>query len=685
MKKVTPILKTVCAATLLALGTSAYAERMIIKHDSAEKGLKNGHKVLAQGNGWFAVDLDENGKSAMRGKKGYKNMEIDQRRYPMGWADSPGNPNSVQVTPYNYSQVQGDQLTLMPGQKVCVIDSGLAREQGETGGRNDDFDFSVITGDNDSGTNDWFRDGGAHGTHVAGTIGAVDNGIGIIGVAPGVPMHIIKVFNDAGWGYSSDLAQAVNLCAAAGANIINMSLGGGAANSTEENAIQNFVDNGGLVLVAAGNDGNTTRSYPAGYKASMMVGGVNKDDEKYAASQYPSCTVTTGRGRNRVTETHDGYCVEISGGGEAVLSTVPSGTGSIAAVSADGTSYSAAASDNTGVVTAAGYFMGTAEATDSGANGKVCLIDRGNISFSDKINNCGASGGVGAIIINNEAGVINMDVSGVNTSIPAVSTLLSDRSALLSASSVTIDSPAGGSYAVFSGTSMATPTVAGAAALVWSNHPSCTGEEIRAALKASAQDIGAAGPDVDFGYGIAKAKDTSDYLTANPCGGGEPPPPSNEAPTAAFTYSCTDLSCNFDGSDSSDSDGSIASYSWSFGETGQTASNTFASAGTYSVTLTVTDDDGASDTATQSITVTDGSEPPADDISLSGSRSGNNRTVTLTWSGSSAGNVDVYRNGSLRTTTANDGSYSENVNRRRSYSYQICNAGTNVCSNSITL
>jgi len=78
----------------------------------------------------------------------------------------------------------------------------------------------------------------------------------------------------------------------------------------------------------------------------------------------------------------------------------------------------------------------------------------------------------------------------------------------------------------------------------------------------------------------------------------------NVAPNASFTFNCTNLSCSFNGSGSSDSDGSIASYSWSFGGSGVTTSNTFNSAGTYSVTLTVTDDDGATDTQTKSVTVT---------------------------------------------------------------------------------
>lgn len=79
--------------------------------------------------------------------------------------------------------------------------------------------------------------------------------------------------------------------------------------------------------------------------------------------------------------------------------------------------------------------------------------------------------------------------------------------------------------------------------------------------------------------------------------------PVNMPPSASFTYSCNDLTCDFS-STSSDADGAISSYSWSFGASTATASNTFASAGTYSVSLTVTDNDGASATATNSITVT---------------------------------------------------------------------------------
>jgi PKD repeat protein len=91
----------------------------------------------------------------------------------------------------------------------------------------------------------------------------------------------------------------------------------------------------------------------------------------------------------------------------------------------------------------------------------------------------------------------------------------------------------------------------------------------------------------------------------------------NQAPTASFTYSCTDLSCSFDGTGSSDPDGEIVTYSWTFGDggtgSGATITHAYDSVGTRAVTLSVTDDDGATGSQSQSVSVT---APSGGDITL---------------------------------------------------------------------
>lgn len=427
------------------------------------------------------------------------------RKFLSIWEDTAGDANLMQLIPYAIAQSQAQELTLQDGQKVCVIDSGIAGSDGETGGFNDDFVWDNITGVDDSGTGSWNADGGPHGTHVAGTVGAADNGFGVIGMAPGVPMHIVKVFNNIGWGYSSDLAFAAEKCSEAGATIITMSLGGGGASSVEESAFDTFTENGGLVLAAAGNDANDVRSYPAGYDSVMMIGANDGDNNIASFSQFPSCN----------GEQTD--CVEVTAGGVNTLSTFPSGASTSAGLTADDVGYAVTAMENSGSANGETYEMGIGDAVDVGADGKICMIDRGVETFHDKTKNCEDSGGIGAVIINNVAGSFSGTLGDDNTTtIPVVGAAFEDRDSLIGASNISI-SVGASNYGLLSGTSMATPAVAGVAALVWSNFPFCTGTEIRHALKETAEDSGEVGHDVYFGNGIVKAKAASDYLANNGC------------------------------------------------------------------------------------------------------------------------------------------------------------------------
>src|SRR5207247_300918 len=87
----------------------------------------------------------------------------------------------------------------------------------------------------------------------------------------------------------------------------------------------------------------------------------------------------------------------------------------------------------------------------------------------------------------------------------------------------------------------------------------------------------------------------------------------NQPPTAAFTASCTGLTCSFT-STSSDPDGSIGAYSWTFGDgataTSENPAHKYAAGGTYTVTLTVTDNQGATGSTSHSVTVSQPNQPP---------------------------------------------------------------------------
>ncbi len=125
----------------------------------------------------------------------------------------------------------------------------------------------------------------------------------------------------------------------------------------------------------------------------------------------------------------------------------------------------------------------------------------------------------------------------------------------------------------------------------------------------------------------------------------------NAKPTADFSQTCTNLDCSFNASASTDSDGSIASYSWDFGDNGQagsgkTPTHSYSAAGTYSVKLTVTDNEAASDTKTSSVVVT---AAPAGPISAD-----NFGRTTTKWGSADTGGAWTY-SGSTFSTNGSTG------------------------------
>ncbi|KZN61926.1 serine protease [Pseudoalteromonas luteoviolacea CPMOR-1] len=494
-----------------------------------------------------------------------------------------------EASPYGLAEVQANLLqdTNADLFKVCVIDSGY--DLGHPDLPQNATGFTDLPG----GLN-WYQDGSGHGTHVAGTIVAIDNGFGVVGVLPNdkVGIHNVRVFdNDGKQGLTSRIARGVDNCVENGAKIINMSLGGGSPSQYFQDRLQAAYDKGVLIIAAAGNDGNATMSYPASYDTVMSVANVDENRVKNPSSQYNAQ-------------------VEIAAPGTDVLSTVPRSSGILAGITV-GTNFVKA-----GGMTHSVEGTVSAELVDCGqgltacaATQSICLIERGGASFKVKAENCEAGGGVAAIIYNNASGEFGGTLGDANhgLTIPVLSLSQEAGTALKTSvgSTVEVELNAVLDYGLKTGTSMASPHVAGVAALVWSQHPSCTNVDIRNALNATAIDLGTAGRDDEYGYGLVQAKAASDYLTANGCGGAV----DNQAPVADFTFSCSALACDFNASSSRDADGQIVSYDWNIGgfnTTGATVSHAFANAGAYQVSVTVTDDAGATHSVTKSVTVTDG-------------------------------------------------------------------------------
>jgi subtilisin family serine protease len=116
---------------------------------------------------------------------------------------------------------------------------------------------------------------------VAGTIAAVNNGFGATGVAYNSRIMPVKVLSDSGSGSYSGVAQGIRYAVDNGADVINMSLGGGSTDSAVQSALQYASSRGVIVVMAAGNAGAAQPGYPASNATSwgLAVGAVNSSNQ----------------------------------------------------------------------------------------------------------------------------------------------------------------------------------------------------------------------------------------------------------------------------------------------------------------------------------------------------------------------------------------------------------------------
>lgn len=188
-----------------------------------------------------------------------------------------------------------------PSAKIAVIDTGVDYTHPDLAGRVDtgeDWDF--VNNDNDA------MDDNLHGTHVAGiAAAATNNSTGIGGVSINTAKILpVKVLNQSGSGYYSWIASGITYAADHGAKVINLSLGGNLKSATLENAINYAWNKGAVVVAAAGNSNNSSKTYPGAYTNAMAVWASDQQDGKASFSSY-------------------GTWVDIGAPGVSILSTIP--------------------------------------------------------------------------------------------------------------------------------------------------------------------------------------------------------------------------------------------------------------------------------------------------------------------------------------------------------------------------
>jgi len=461
---------------------------------------------------------------------------------------------------------------------VAVIDTGI------------DFqhpDLNVVGGVNCSGGSP-FRSSCAsggdddhyHGTHVAGTIGALDNGTGVVGVAPGARLWAVKVLNSNGSGYTSWVVAGIDWVAANAGTIevANMSLGGSGYNQAEYDAIQGTVNKGVAFAVAAGNSDDDANNYsPAAFDNVLTVSALADFNGLPGGGAAPTCR--TDQDDTLADFSNWGTDIDIAAPGVCIRSTYP--------------------------------------------------IERGE-------------------------------------------------------------------YGTISGTSMASPHVAGALALLTSRNNPNNATDVDNLYD---QVIFAGNFDWtdDSGDGIKEPLlDVSNSTLFDPvliAGGGvtnNPPSVSITSPADGTTFD-SGATIAFAGlaSDTEDED-LTASLVWTSSLDGQIGTGGSFSAtlsdGTHTITASATDSGSASGSDSITITV-GGGNGSGFTLDVTAYKVRGTKYADLTWSGATSTNVEVYRDGSTIATTLNNGAYTDGPLGKGggSATYQVCEAGTATCSNAVAV
>jgi minor extracellular protease Epr len=157
--------------------------------------------------------------------------------------------------------------------KIAIMDSGISPHE----------DLKIAGGKSFVSYTTSYKDDSGHGTHVAGIVGAQNNGLGIVGVAPNAKLYALKVLDKNGQGYLSDMISAIDWAISNKMDILNLSLGSLEPSYVLEKAMTKAYQSGMLIVAAGGNDGTSAGNgdnvaYPAKYPAVIAVSAVDQNN-----------------------------------------------------------------------------------------------------------------------------------------------------------------------------------------------------------------------------------------------------------------------------------------------------------------------------------------------------------------------------------------------------------------------
>lgn len=437
--------------------------------------------------------------------------------------------DDTEHTPYGVSLVNADKVPepTSANKKICIIDSGLQADH-------EDFGGVMIKGNHSNYSGFWDVDQVQHGTHVAGTVAAMENGKGVVGVIKNgsLPLYIQKLSNGQPGNNIriSHEIEAMEVCANQGADVVSMSFGGSRPYNAVNDVIDRLSEQGVLFIAAAGNHGrpNSQRvcdrqptpdaklacenahkasHYPASYHNVMSVANINANKQKASSSPINAAIEVAAPGTQVLSasaQPYDIFSLKVDGASAAVVH-----------IGNTSTDFPKEAMNTA--------LCGPAKCTDEGDKfvGKACLypFDFRDFDISTPANNCAASGGTMLLMYPPIPGMGPIGGNfGTFFPFPILSIGNNTAAALLNSPEKTLAFNNFTSHHKFlSGTSMSTPHVSAVAAKVWSLNEQCSSKQIRKVLQHTANDLGAQGRDVQFGFGLVDTQAAHQYIQQHGC------------------------------------------------------------------------------------------------------------------------------------------------------------------------